>query len=533
MREINPRISGLMPFTIPFFNWEGVSSFDQMKPKPAVQQMGISYQPVLLSWECWTPQVYAGTKVRAIAHVVNDADNGRDLAGAVLEYDLRDSNQKDVASGKIELPVVSYYGTSRHEIELALPEWMASGDYSIHGTIRANGRVVSQNDTPLFVAGTKWKEELPKPAGDVAIYDPSGKTVAALAKLGIKSHAVNDAAALKQLIRSGGNVLCLMPEDASADLSWIPAKIQVLGASANDPTYPVKERPTRDGMNANPERPGHPAFAGLSRQRLAMWSDYTNWDQTKQGFPQIYPVTHGIKLLDEHDLARTAILADYDRGLDAVALREIFDGKGSVVLCGFDLVNRIGLDPAADRMLANLATYTVSANHELHPLVTEPIVWGNYPTERGVITGPLNGLTYNCRWVATSTNAGRKPMPDNEGSWNELPGDQFIAKGIRPVGPFTYSTGATPKELKPQSDTGSGVFYAAAPSERKAMVTKVENPTKQAATLIVRINGIENKTRVEAGQTATIRNELTGDRSAVQVNYSGNKALVILETSFE
>ena len=79
MRPENPRLSGLMPFTILFHNWDGISSFDQMKPKPAMNQMGISYQPVLLSWELWTPQVYAGTTVRAIAHVINDAENGRAL----------------------------------------------------------------------------------------------------------------------------------------------------------------------------------------------------------------------------------------------------------------------------------------------------------------------------------------------------------------------------------------------------------------------------------------------------------------------
>ena len=49
---LNPRLAGLMPFTILFYNWSGISSFDQMKPKPAMEQLGVSYQPVLLSWEC-------------------------------------------------------------------------------------------------------------------------------------------------------------------------------------------------------------------------------------------------------------------------------------------------------------------------------------------------------------------------------------------------------------------------------------------------------------------------------------------------
>jgi beta-galactosidase len=60
LRPLNPRLSGIMPFTILFENWSGITSFDQMKGKPAMQQLATSYQPVLLSWELWTPQVYAG-----------------------------------------------------------------------------------------------------------------------------------------------------------------------------------------------------------------------------------------------------------------------------------------------------------------------------------------------------------------------------------------------------------------------------------------------------------------------------------------
>ena len=69
-----------------------------------------------------------------------------------------------------------------------------------------------------------------------------------------------------------------------------------LTGSANDPTYPPRTRPFREQMNVNPERPGHPVFRGLDRKRLALWSDYTGWDETKPGFPQVYPVTAGFKL---------------------------------------------------------------------------------------------------------------------------------------------------------------------------------------------------------------------------------------------
>src|SRR5205807_1421547 len=48
LRPINSRLSGIMPFTILFYNWSGIQSFEQMMAKPAMDQMAISYQPVLL-----------------------------------------------------------------------------------------------------------------------------------------------------------------------------------------------------------------------------------------------------------------------------------------------------------------------------------------------------------------------------------------------------------------------------------------------------------------------------------------------------
>lgn len=56
---------------------------------------------------------------------------------------------------------------------------------------------------------------------------------------------------------------------------------------------------------------------------------------------------------------------------------------------GFDLVSRSGRDLVADRMLANLVRYMAGAEpHEATQEVTERIVWGNYATERGIVTSP-------------------------------------------------------------------------------------------------------------------------------------------------
>src|SRR5262249_48297249 len=146
-------------------------------------------------------------------------------------------------------------------------------------------------------------------------------------------------------------------------------------------------------------------------------------------------------------------------------------GKGSVILCGLDLISRCGLDPVADRFLVNLVRYAASTNcHQVHPLIEEAIEWGNYATEQGVITGPLNGLIVNADWVRPPTNPSAKPLAQQEGAWNTRPGDQFVPHGRSPFGPYGYSTSSSLKDLNPNSSIGSGTFWANIPKGRTNMI---------------------------------------------------------------
>ena len=473
-----------MPFTILFHNWNGISAFDQMKPTAALNQMAMSYSPVLLSWEMWTPNVYAGASVKAIAHIVNDADDFSDLQNAKIEWQLVDRNGKAVLSQSIDVPTVSYYGTWTTPIHIDLPLATPTGEYQLLGNVTQNGKTIATNHTDLFIAGPDWKAALlGQVRKQVILYDPKHLTAGAMAKLDIPIQSVSDlkilqpnstlvigemsadeSDGLKEFIHNGGRVLCLAQDYKTFKGDWLPSPIEMFTTSSSDAEYTGRKRPTFDQMNINPERPDHPVFAGLDRHRFWTWSDYTNWDETKPGFPQICPVTHGFKLTSADSLSHTAILADYDRGLEGVALCDMFDGKGSVILTGLDLVNRVSLDPVADRMLLNLVSYASNnRDHPIHALIDKPIVWGNLPTEHGVNTGPLTGLVYNCRWVPSEFTKDQKPQPDNTGHWNTSPGEQFTTIGVRPFGPYSWSTAAAPVEGDKNSSTGSGEFWCHSP----------------------------------------------------------------------
>jgi beta-galactosidase len=393
------------------------------------------------------------------------------------------------------------------------------------------------------------------------VYDPAGRTSAALKRLGVQfcelatlarlpdpggclligeeawdSTLSDGASRLKSFVTKGGRILCLRQAPSDFETSWLPEAVTFFKASANAPTYPPASRPFSGNMNINPERPDHPVFQGIGRRRLALWSDYKNWNETKAGFPELYPVTGGFKCVNPEAMARTAIIADYDRGLEGIALCEMFSGKGSVILSGFDLVARSGLDPIADRMLLNLARYAAKAEgHEAHPLVQNRIEWGNYATEAGVVAGSANGLVVNADWVRPVTNPSATPLSQEEGAWNTKPGDQFVPHGRRLLGPYGYSTASSLKDLAPDSKTSTGIFWARIPAGKTKVVTLVENRARESGELSVVINesGEAVKDAIAASKAMQVSAPIPSGSTDISVRYRGSKGLILLSTWFE
>lgn len=599
MREQNPNLSGLMPFTILFRNWNGITSFSQMGTNANVDQMARSYSPVLLSFENWTPNVYAGMTLKSFVHVVNDSDDFDDLRNAQLEWRVLAQNRTVLQSGTVKLPDIPYYGVHRLPLEIELPRSLLTGQYSVEGTISiVGGRAIATNNFQVLIAGDDWAPNVQPPTEPIIqLYDSSGKTAAALTRLGIAFQSVNlflqlrddlplvfgeetwndslknvAEGVLDKWLADGHRVLVLGQRRDKFDSSWLPSGIEFNNQSNNDPTYEKRTRPMLDGMHINPERPWHPVLRGISRDELKWWSDYTDWDQSKPGFPEIYPVGYGFRLTDAKDLAHTAIIANYDRGVEAVAIAEMFAGKGSVVLTSLKLVPRIGNDPVADRMLRNLLTYlTSNEEREVHPRVDKPIVWGNYPTEKGVVVEPLGGLVVNNRWQKPPTAPDARPMPDNDGAWNTMPGQGYIPFGRRVFGPWSY-TNATgirdlsdpvqmdmmkrqqageagtaainPPELddadnaikreSKSSPVGTGEFWATISPGRKWCVTKVENTSDKPGKIEVRVNdGPVASIEVAKRATASVKAPIEKDATTVNVHFKADKTLVLLETFFD
>lgn len=567
LRRINHESSGVFPFTIMFRNWHTINAFSDMEPKAVAWQARLSYQPVLLSWENWQSQVYTGSTIYPIAHVINDADDFSDLKNIKLIVRLLDKAFTPHVVDTVSLSDIPYYGIISEKIEIRLPENLFEGNYRLEGIVLSNGKEVSRNFTELFLARhaiVKSKLSFP-----VKLYDPQGITEKAFNENGICFKKITDfnkaiitdcliigensadslmskqSSLILDLVEKGGRLI-ILKQDSLHQIFLnhiLPIAISFPSVNIDDPSYPPPPRPSRNSFNINPERPLHPVFKGITRNELRMWSDYTGWNETKTGFPAIYPVTDGFVLRNKQDIYQTAILANYSVGLEGIALAEIFHGKGSILLSGFDLSNRAGIDPVSDRLLCNMVHY-MSGNllHENHLLITTPILWGEYETEKGIVTGIYNGLMVNSRPALFGSYEKLPLLLEKDGSlfagkrwgWNTEPGKQYVPYGRRIFGPYIHlGFGGVPTPVDPDSRTGKAFFWCKVPKQTMNMKTFIWNPANESLGIKIGINSrTVSEEMVGAGEFRWINSEVPKFSTTLKIELEGDRRLVILETAF-
>lgn len=565
IRARNPTVAGLMPFTTLFHNWWGIGEFENMGPKPVAEQYAVSYQPILLSWELWTPQVYAGSTITPVAHVVNDAESREDLRGIELLYTLTGADGTIRHEGRQPLADVPYYEATSLPVSIRLPSGLPNDSYTLAGRIIQGGDTISRNQVRIFIAERDFAGAARGLERRVQVYDPRGNTRSALRTLEVPfqevtgfdqldpardvlvigTYAWDDTLGgenrLRAFVDAGGRLLVLAQDPDRFDPGWLPAAVRLQTEELDHPLVYPGGRPFRNGMAINPERPDHPVFDGIGRDRLFLWSDPTGWDESRPGFPAVYPVTQGFVLEDQEDLERTAILANYDHGLQGIALAEMFGGEGAALLSGFGIVDRVGLDPVADRMLLNLVRYQASpAPHHAEPHIDSKIVWGDYESERGLVTGIYNGLLLNTVPIVPAGLRERYPLRVDErgfhfaggrGGWNTRPSIQYVGKGRRPYGPYVFSLGGSVRLPEGAGAVGEGRFKVRVPADRTRMITTVWNPVAEPFDLEIEVNGVKHRERIPPHQTVRLETELP-EVTALAVTYRGDRRLVLLETDF-
>ena len=566
-RQQNPNLAGITPFSIIFHNWWGISGFSDMKPKPIARQYAVSYQPVLLSWELWTPQVYSGSTIQPVAHVVNDSDNGENLDRLVLHYRLSDSRSVVRLEGRSELPATPYYAARSKRVTVQLPVTLPAGDYVLSGMILRGGDTLSRNQTKMFVAAPSFVGKTTGLSRRVVVYDSSGLSVRALRRIGIAATVISsvnglsagrdllivgadswtaslgrDTQRLRAFVAAGGRMIILHQDPARFDGRWLPSPVRIQKGELDHSQVFPGGRPFRNGMAVNPERSGHPVLDGINRERLFLWSDFTNWDESKPGFPQVYPVTRGFVLTDPRTLDRAAVIANYDHGLEGIAIAELFEGSGSVMMTGLDLVNRSGIDPVADRLLANLIRYMGGVIPHINALAFDSrITWGDYASERGLLTGIYSGLILNTVPVVPAGLKEKYPVTVDRngftyaggpGGWNTKPSVQYVGRGRRPFGPYGFTSGGSVTLPEGHAALGQGRVWLRIPAARRTMVTTVSNPAAEPLPFEIEVNGERQHSVLPPNGTTRIETSVKGGETPLAIVFRGDRRAVILETDF-
>jgi hypothetical protein len=294
-------------------------------------------------------------------------------------------------------------------------------------------------------------------------------------------------------------------------------------------------------MSINIERRDHEIFQGLAQDMFRLWSDYTNFDETKPGFPAIYPVTNGY-LMRDADFGQVTLYANYSRNLTGVALCEINHGRGSVILSGFDLTSRCGIDPVAKRFFANLITYAASWRQpEPHMIVDRPIIWGDYESEAGIVTGANNGLVLNPYPIVPSrlrdelklkVDARGYHYVNSYGGWNTRPGVQYVTRGRRPFAPFGYTLGGNDLVRGKDEARGTGYFLAKVPGGKTKMLTIFENNSEFEIKTSLQINNDRVQEFVITPKSQLkVESPLPKEKN-IKVIISGDRRTVLLRTEF-
>jgi beta-galactosidase len=577
LRPVNPELSGVFPFTILFYNWHTIEEFADMDPKPATAQVRTSYQPVLLSWESWSFNNYAGSGLKLFAHIVNDADDFSDLPGGQIEVELRDGSEKTWLRTHVSYPEVPYYGTRRIPVTLQLPAHLPSGRYYVVGTAVSGDRVISENREEIFVADSLFvmggsgsgqaTEESSKAA--VQLFDPTGQSAPAFSQLQKNFSTTNllsvpesthllvlgegSAAALdterigtiQKFIELGGRVLVLRQEPGSEKLlnRFLPASVSFPTMDVDDPQYPPPLRPSGNGYNINPEKGEHPVFDGIARFMLERWSDPDGWDESLPGMPAIAPVTGGFVLNDKQDMGITSILANYSVGLEGIALAEFGADESRIMVCGFDLCSRTAVDPVAARMLTNILGYMNSGSQvPLHRHVVSAIQWGDYDSENGLLTGIYSGLMLNSSPKLTGSYRDKEVVvnelghqfAEKPGGWNNRAGIQYVPNGRRVFGPYHHDGfGGVARPSNDGSAPGRGAFWCTVAPGTNSISNKVWNPSEVPLKIRIYCNEVLiGTTEIGPNEVEIIEDRFEADETLLKIGFEADRRLVLVETVF-
>jgi hypothetical protein len=120
------------------------------------------------------------------------------------------------------------------------------------------------------------------------------------------------------------------------------------------------------------------------------------------------------------------------------------------------------------------------------------------------------------------------------GGWNNTAGKQYVPYGRRMFGPYSHRDfGGVPEPDNPGNKEGEGTFWCRVSEGVREMKTLVWNPAKENLPIRITINGEEmTKTTISPGAFKEISTPVRNGSQKLKITLSGDRTLVVLQTSF-
>jgi len=194
-------------------------------------------------------------------------------------------------------------------------------------------------------------------------------------------------------------------------------------------------------------------------------------------------------------------------------------------------------------MFQNMIVYMAdNSDHILHPEIVRPILWGDYESENGLLTGIYSGMMLNTYPVLTGRYRNKEIriaeeghiFAEKPGGWNNRAGIQYVPYGRRPFGPYRHrGFGGIPEPDFNDSNTGKGSVWLTIPPGRKSMVNKIWNPSDQDILFeVFEDNKTIGRHTIPAGKLKELTDPINST-GTVQIEFRTDRRLVLLETFFK
>ncbi len=365
---------------LPFNHWAGNIGVGSPSPdKSAFQWAASQLRLPTMAWiggpenefSLKDHNFYAGETVEKTLLGIYDQPVGDALWEA--RWELREkASGKVAAEGRLSRKM-SPYSRAKAPFRFRLPDAAAPVEYDLNLTVRdaAAGRPVAEDRFAL----TAYPRPAPASVAKSApffVFDPQGETTAWLNALGAATEPWPTGGAK----RGGDGRVLALGRRALRGLKKLPFTAEDVAAGLRVVVF-EQHCPELDKIGFRHEdrsprqvfvrRADHPLAAGLTAEALRDWQGHATLISEGPAGDRLAVSTRSFRIGNRGSVASAVIetphfgpfqtVLDCEFDLSYTPLMSWRHGRGEVVFCQLDLVDRVGREPGADRVAANLVRY--------------------------------------------------------------------------------------------------------------------------------------------------------------------------------